>query len=236
MEVSDRASAGGFRNAGQKIRGQNMSSTTSVITIGREFGSAGSDIGQAIAKHFNIKYYDKELLEHAASESGICRELFDHHDEKPTNSFLYSLVMDSYSFGYSSAGFTDMPMNHKIFLAQFDAIKKLAKEGPCVMVGRCADYALAENPDCFSVFVHADLDWRVGRVSADLLKSSKDARELIQKTDKSRSSYYNYYTNKKWGAADSYCMTVDSSRLGIDGATKAIIQAVEIFDARKIIG
>ena len=210
-----------------------MSSTSSVITIGREFGSAGSDIGQEIAKHFGIKYYDKELLEHAANESGICRELFDHHDEKPTNSFLYSLVMDSYSFGYSSAGFTDMPMNHKIFLAQFDAIKELAEEGPCVMVGRCADYALADNPNCFSVFVHADLDWRVARVSADLLKSSKEARDMVQKTDKSRSSYYNYYTNKKWGAAESYCMTVDSSKLGIEGATKAIIQAVEIFDALK---
>ena len=116
-----------------------MSSTSSVITIGREFGSAGSDIGQEIAKHFGIKYYDKELLEHAANESGICRELFDHHDEKPTNSFLYSLVMDSYSFGYSSAGFTDMPMNHKIFLAQFDAIKELAEElnkvkGPVIVI------------------------------------------------------------------------------------------------------
>mgnify|MGYP002232786999 FL=1 len=79
--------------------------------------------------------------------------------------FLYSLVMDTYSFGYSSSGFTDMPMNHKVFLAQFDAIKKLASEGPCVMVGRCADYALSEYKDCFSVFVHADTDWRINRLS-----------------------------------------------------------------------
>ena len=98
-------------------------------------------------------------MEVPANDSGICKELFENHDEKPTNSFLYSLVMDTYSFGYSSAGFTDMPMNHKVFLAQFEAIKKLAAEGPCVMVGRCADYALADNKDCFSVFVHADLDW-----------------------------------------------------------------------------
>ena len=126
--------------------------TSSIITIGRKYGSAGRQIGQEVAKYFGIKCYDKELLEHAANDSGICKELFEHHDEKPTNSFLYSLVMDTYSFGYSSAGFTDMPMNHKIFLAQFEAIKKLASEGPCVMVGRCADYALADNPDCFSVF------------------------------------------------------------------------------------
>lgn len=97
-----------------------MNSTSSIITIGREYGSGGRQIGQEIAKYFGIKCYDKELLEHAANDSGICKELFENHDEKPTNSFLYSLVMDTYSFGYSSAGFSDMPMNHKIFLAQFE--------------------------------------------------------------------------------------------------------------------
>ena len=79
--------------------------TSSIITIGREYGSAGRQIGQEVAKYFGIKCYDKELLEHAANDSGICKELFENHDEKPTNSFLYSLVMDTYSFGYSSAGF-----------------------------------------------------------------------------------------------------------------------------------
>ena len=158
---------------------------------------------------------------------------FEHHDEKPTNSFLYSLVMDTYSFGYSSAGFTDMPMNHKIFLAQFEAIKKLASEGPCVMVGRCADYALADNPDCFSVFVHANLDWRINRIAQKYNKNAKEAKDMINKTDKSRSSYYNYYTNKKWGSAASYNLCVDSSKLGIEGAAKAIIQAIEIFDSMK---
>ena len=89
--------------------------TSSIITIGREYGSAGRQIGQEVARYFGIKCYDKELLEHAANDSGICKELFENHDERPTNSFLYSLVMDTYSFGYSSAGFTDMPMNHKVF-------------------------------------------------------------------------------------------------------------------------
>ena len=172
-------------------------------------------------------------MEHAANESGICKELFENHDEKPTNSFLYSLVMDTYSFGYSSSGFTDMPMNHKVFLAQFDAIKKLASEGPCVMVGRCADYALAEYKDCFSVFVHADTDWRIQRLSRKHNKTAKEAKDMITKTDKSRSSYYNYYTNKKWGSAASYNLCVDSSKLGIEGAAKAIIQAIEIFDSMK---
>ena len=204
--------------------------TTSIITIGRQYGSAGRYIGQEIAKYFGIKYYDKE---HAADHSGICKELFENHDEKPTNSFLYSLVMDTYSFGYSSAGFTDMPLNHKVFLAQFDAIKHLAEEGPCVMVGRCADYALAENKDCFSVFVHADMEHRIARITKLYNKSEKQARDMINKTDKSRASYYNYYTNKKWGAAESYDLCVNSGCLGYDGAIRTIIEAVKIFDASK---
>ncbi len=210
-----------------------MESTSSIITIGREYGSAGRQIGQEVAKYFGIKCYDKELLEHAANNSGICRELFENHDEKPTNSFLYSLVMDTYSFGYSSAGFTDMPINHKVFLAQFDAIKKLAAEGPCVMVGRCADYALADNKDSFNVFIHAPLDWRISHISAKYEKSAKEARDIILKTDKSRASYYNYYTNKKWGAASGYNLCVDSSKFGIEGTVSVIVQAIKLFDATK---
>ena len=205
-----------------------------VITIGREFGSGGHEIGMKLAERLGIKCYDKELLEHAANDSGICKELFEHHDEKPTNSFLYSLVMDTYSFGYSSSGFSDMPMNHKIFLAQFDAIKKLAGEGPCVMVGRCADYALADWNDCFSIFVHADLDWRINRIASKHGKTPKEAKDMITKTDKSRASYYNYYTNKKWGAARSYNLCIDSGKLGIDYATEAIIESIKIFDRTKI--
>ena len=126
-----------------------------------------------------------------------------------------------------------MPMNHKIFLAQFDAIKKLAGEGPCVMVGRCADYALADWKDCFSVFVHADLDWRINRIASKYNKTSKEAKDMITKTDKSRASYYNYYTNKKWGSAQSYNLCVDSSKLGIEHATEMLIEAVKIFDSTK---
>ena len=207
--------------------------TSSIITIGREYGSAGRQIGQEVARYFGIKCYDKELLEHAANDSGICKELFENHDERPTNIFLYSLVMDTYSFGYSSAGFTDMPMNHKVFLAQFEAIKKLAAEGPCVMVGRCADYALADNKNCFSVFVHADLDWRIKRIAGKYNKTPKEAKDMITKTDKSRASYYNYYTNKKWGAAAGYSLSVDSSVLGIEGAAQAIINTIHIFDDLK---
>ena len=203
-----------------------------IITIGRQYGSAGHSIGKILADDLGIKYYDKELLERAAKDSGLCQELFENHDEKPTNSFLYSLVMDSYSFGYGST-MMDMPLNQKVFLAQFDAIKKISQDGPCVIVGRCADYALADWKDCFSVFVHADLDWRINRLAAKHNKSPKEAKDMITKTDKSRASYYNYYTNKKWGAAKSYNLCIDSSKLGIENSVRTIIQAIKIFDESK---
>ena len=208
--------------------------TNTIITIGRQYGSAGREIGSKVAEAFGIKLYDKEMLARAAKESGICEEIFETHDEKPTNSFLYSLVMDTYSMGYSGSTYTDMPINHKVFLAQFDAIKKLAGEGPCVMVGRCADYALADWNDCFSIFVHADLDWRINRIASKHGKTPKEAKDMITKTDKSRASYYNYYTNKKWGAARSYNLCIDSSKLGIDYAIEAIIESIKIFDRTKI--
>lgn len=127
-----------------------------VITIGRQCGSRGKTIGKKVAEALGVKCYDKELLTEAAKHSGLCEELFETHDEKPTNSFLYSLVMDTYSLGYTTSAYMDMPINHKIFLAQFDTIKKLADQESCVIVGRCADYALADYPETVSVFICAD--------------------------------------------------------------------------------
>lgn len=176
----------------------------------------------------DIKLYDKEMLDRAAKESGICQELFETHDEKPTNSFLYSLVMDTYSLGYTSGSYTDMPINHKVFLAQFDAIKKIADEGPCILVGRCADYALEEYDNVISLFIHAGLDARIRRIARIYDLTDAKAKDLIIKTDKKRASYYNYYSNKKWGAADSYDMCLNSSMLGIDGTAEAIIKLVEL--------
>ena len=213
-----------------------MNSTSSIITIGREYGSGGRQIGQEVAKYFGIKCYDKELLEHAANDSGICKELFEHHDEKPTNSFLYSLVMDTYSFGYTSSAFSDMPINQKVFLAQFETIKKIAAEGPCIMIGRCADYALADFDNCFSVFFHADLQTRIRRIAKIYDLTDAKAKDRIIKTDKKRSSYYNYYTSKRWGEVDSYDLCLNSSVFGIDGTVDMIKQAIEVKEAgiRKI--
>ncbi|MDK2965622.1 cytidylate kinase-like family protein [Lacrimispora sp.] len=199
-----------------------------VIAIGRQCGSSGKIIGDKLAKALGIKCYDKELLALAAKNSGLCEELFQTHDEKPTNSFLYSLVMDTYSVGLSSSGYMDMPINHKIFLAQFDTIKKLAEEESCVIVGRCADYALADNPNLVSIFITAD--------DKDKIQSLKDlyqidegkAKEVMVKTDKKRSSYYNYYANKKWGDVRSYDLCINRSAIGVDGTVDLILKYVDV--------
>ena len=170
-----------------------------VITIGRECGSGGRLIGNRLAEKLNIKCYDKELLTLAAKKSGLCEEIFESHDEKPTSSFLYSLVMDSYSMGYSTSSFIDMPLNHKVFLAQFDTIKHLADTESCVIVGRCADYALEENPNVLSIFIKADMQDRIRRIAKLYDLSDAKAKDKITKIDKQRASYYNYYTSKRWG-------------------------------------
>ena len=205
-----------------------MAKTNTIITIGREYGSAGREIGYKVADYFGIKLYDKEMLARAAKESGICQELFETHDEKPTSSFLYSLVMDTYSLGYSAGSYADMPINHKVFLAQFDTIKKIASEGPCILVGRCADYALEDFDNVLSVFIHADMNARIRRIARIYDLTDAKAKERIVKTDKQRASYYNYYSNKKWSDADSYNICLDSSVLVIDGTAEAIERLVEI--------
>ena len=199
-----------------------------IITIGRQFGSGGREIGEKLAARYNIKFYDKDLLKRAAQESGICSELFENNDEKPTGSFLYNLVTDTYSFGFSSP-YIEMPLSHKVFLAQFDTIKKIAEEGPCVIVGRCADYALAETGKCLSVFIHADFEDRMDRISRKFPeeKDQSKIRDMIIKTDKSRANYYNYYSSKKWGRAESYDLCVNSSVLGIDGTVDIIADFVD---------
>ena len=193
-----------------------------IITIGRQYGSGGHEIGENIAKAYDIPCYDKELLARAAKESGFCEEMIKNHDERPTNSFLYNLVMDTYSMGYSTGAYVDMPIGQRVFLAQFDTIKEVAKEGSCVIVGRCADYALSECANCINIFIYADMDVRIKRIMGKYNLSEKEAKDSIVKKDKQRASYYNYYSNKKWGQASSYNLSVDSGVLGIDGTVELI--------------
>lgn len=199
-----------------------------VITIGREFGSGGREIGRILAEKLNIKCYDKELLALSAKESGLSEELFKFNDEKPTNSFLYSLVMDTYSMGYSSSSYMDVPMNQKIFMAQYDCIKKLAEQESCIIVGRCADYALKDMPGLVSVFISADMDFKVKRVTEMYGCDEEKAKDIINKTNKKRASYYNFYSNKKWADSRSYNLCINSSVVGIENAADLIIQFMNL--------
>ena len=199
-----------------------------IYTIGRELGSGGYTVAKLLAERLGIRLYDKELLAQAAKDSGFCEEIFENHDERPTNSFLYSLVMDTYTGGnYSAAPFLDMPLNQKIFLAQYEAIQKIAGRESCVIVGRCADYALHNHEKCLNVFIHADKDVRIAEVCKRMDISVNKAKDMIQKQDKQRASYYNYYSNKKWGDSRNYHLTLDSSVLGIDGCVDMILACRE---------
>lgn len=175
-----------------------------IITIGREYGSGGRELGELLAKRLGIAYYDKEILSRAAQESGICEEVMEAHDEKGALSGLLGATA-SIGGAMSGVGFgMQVPMNQRIFQAQFDAITQLAQEGPCVFVGRCADYVLRGRPNVTHVFIYASLEHRVERIMRVEGVDEDKARELIKKTDKQRRSYYNFYADGNWGLRSNY--------------------------------
>ena len=192
-----------------------------ILTIGRQFGSGGHEIGEKIAKKLGVKFYDKELLKLVAKESGLCEKVLESYDEKPTNSLLYSIVMDI----YPSVMYSGPTIDQQIYQATYDAIRKLS-ENSCVIVGRCADYTLRDCPELISVFVHANTDFRAARVAEEYKVSEAKAKDMLVKTDKKRASYYNFQSEKKWGAASSYNLCVESSSLGIDGSVDLIMDYI----------
>ena len=195
-----------------------------VITIGRQFGSGGRQIGKLLSEKLSIPYYDKEILAVAAKDSGICEELLEHHDEKPTRSLLFSLVTGAQMHNSLGSTYMDMPLNHKIFLAQFDAIRRVASEGPCVIVGRCADYVLRDKPNAVKLFVRADMRQRMERAVAVHNVDIDKAEDYVRKMDKQRASYYNYYATNTWGDINNYDLCLDTGKLGIEGSVELILE------------
>lgn len=193
-----------------------------IITIGRQFGSGGHEIGEKLAKKLGIKFYDKELIKLIAKQSGLCEKVLESYDEKPTNSLLYSIVMDI----YPSVMYTGPTIDQQIYQANYDTIRKLADGEPCVIVGRCADYILRDHPELVSVFVHANSDFRAARIAEEYKLPDAKVRDLLVKTDKKRASYYNFQSEKQWGAASSYNLCIESSEVGIDGAVDLIMDYV----------
>ena len=197
----------------------------SIITIGRQFGSGGKEVGIRVAKELGIPFYDKELLQEAAKKSGLCEKIIENFDERP-KSLLYSIAMDSYMFALPGSGMGDS-LEQQVYLATFNTIRQIAKEGPCVMIGRCADYALAENPNLLSLFICAPLEARIQRVAQRQNISPERARTVIAKTDKRRASYYEYYSSQRWGSVDNYDFCLNSSYLGLGGTVEMIRSIVE---------
>lgn len=199
-----------------------------VINIGRQLGSGGREVGEKLAHRFGISFYDKELINLASEESGLCREFFERADEKAQQSFFGGLL--SMRFPFISEGTmpgTNCLSNDSLFKVQSDVIRKLATEKSCLFVGRCADYILRENPRCVNIFISSTPEDRARRLM-DLHGIKHDeAVELMEKADEKRSDYYNYYTSKTWGAAASYHLCIDSSVMGIDGTVEFVASFIE---------
>ena len=200
-----------------------------IITIGRQFGSNGREIGKEVAKKLDIPFYDKEILYETAKNSGLSESLLKSLDEKPNKSFLYSLVMDPYSYGFTSTGY-QTNLNQQAFQATYDTIKRIGDEGPCVIVGRCADYALRHNPKLARVFIYAPMEKRIATVSERFNLSEDKAKSQIIKEDKGRASYYNYNTSKKWGAMESYDICINSSLMSVEKTADFIIDYIKSIE------
>ena len=198
-----------------------------VITISRQYGSAGKDIGIALGKLLGIKVYDNELLTMAAEKKGLPVDYLSRADERATGSLLYSIAMSAAHYRGASAG-AEMSLNDRLFITQAEIIREIAENESAIFVGRCADYVLRNHPNRVSVLIHADMEARVARVCESEGCTPKEAEELIVKKDKQRVSYYNYYTGDKWGRADRHHLTVNSTLLGVDGTANLLAELVKM--------
>lgn len=200
-----------------------------VINLGRQLGSGGKEIGEKLAKELGIAFYDKELINLASDESGLCKEFFEKADEKASQSLLGGLFGARFPFITEGAyPYNSYLSNDSLFKIQSDVIRHLAEEKSCLFVGRCADYILRDHPRCVNVFISAAPEARIKRLMETLNVDTEEAEELMEKADKKRSSYYNYYSYKTWGAAATYHLCIDSSVLGIDGTVAFVKNFIKL--------
>ena len=198
-----------------------------IITISRQYGSGGRFIGKLLADKLGIPLYDNELITMAAKKSGYSEAIFENVEKTATHSLLYSLSM----FG-STAGVYGLPLSDKVFIIQSEIIKKVASEGPCVIVGRCADYVLKDEKNIVDVFIHSDIGNRVKRAVTYYGLSEEKAKDAINKTDKRRASYYNYYTGHRWGDANNYEISLNSDKVGIEDCVDILYRYITSIDAK----
>ena len=195
-----------------------------VITISREYASAGSEIGKRLAAELGIPFYDRKFVDEEVKNSGLSNEFVEHEEQKFISSLLFNLSTGGYRFA------NDRSMSDQIHITECNAIKKVAAQGPCVIVGRCADYILRDEVEVFSVFVCADLASRIKRCTEEYGKEPRRIEQYIREKDRTRARHYEYYTDRNWGDRSNYDLCVNSGRLGIDKAVQLIRQAVELTE------
>jgi cytidylate kinase len=193
-----------------------------VITIGRQFGCGAHEIAVKLSEKLGVPYYDKELIMRAAKDSGFDESIFTYYDEKPTRSFLYNISAD----GFANINSSGLSLEDEVFQYQFDTIRKVADEGSCIVVGRCADYILSESPNLLTVFLHADDDFRRKRAIEVYGIDEKNANREIKAIDKKRTRFHNFYCDNKWGDATTYDLSLDVSTFGIDNTVDLIVDCV----------
>ena len=194
-----------------------------IITISREYGSGGKEIGEILAKEFNIPFYDKEIIIKAAEKSGLSAEYIEKEEQKFTSSMLFNLSNGR------TVGSDFKPLSDQIFIAQSNVIKEIAQQGSCIIVGRCADYILNDMENCFNVFICADDDFRTERVIKEYNIRPEDVQKKLKEKDKYRARHYNYYSANEWGNVDNYHLCVNSAVFGIEKTAQLIKSAVELF-------
>ncbi len=197
-----------------------------VINIGRQLGSGGRSIAAILSKHYGITAYDRNLIELAAKESGFSQEFFENADEKKSHGFFHSLFSARAATNALGGGDSYLS-NDALFKVQSDIIRDLAERESCIFVGRCADYILREHPRCINLFFTANLEDRIARMANEKGITPEQAEELIEKTDRRRADYYNFYSGKTWGAAESYDLCINTSHLGHEATAKMLIEYID---------
>lgn len=192
-----------------------------IITISRQYASQGREVGQELASRLGIPYYDRDLITLAAKKSGFSEELFDQLDRRATNSFLYSLTM------FGSAGINGLSLTDQLYVTQRNIIRELAAKGSCVIVGRCADYILRKEPEIYNFFIKASMEKRLEHAENDP-RIPQATKETLEKLDKQRAAYYNFYTGQIWGNAANYDMCLDSGKLGVSKVVDMILEYIDI--------
>ena len=208
-----------------------MDAEKAIITVGREYGSGGHDIAKLVAATLGIPFYDKEIITLAAKESGICEELFKTHDEKNVHSYLFGLVTNTGEMP-QLAGTSELPLNHRIFMAQFEAIQRLATQSPCVIVGRCSNYVLKGQPGVVNVFLYGEPEARIQRIMQVENLPYDQAKERVRKVDKQRQGYYNFFADGNWGHRSNYHLMVNTTGLAPQAAADTIITYVRGYAQR----